>query len=185
MRTKAPRRRLALDEVIVTATRRAVSAQDLPISITAVTGATPNQSGVEDVAELAHSMAGASTVTTKGPFSGCQRLRTDHPRPEQRADPGQLRSCHAGRAAVATYVDDTPLFFRSCGWQDLDRGRSAACASAAERMYGSGSLGGTIRYVQNAPDPTGFDAKAEAGVKRHATHARAERRNQRRCSICR
>src|SRR6202046_2359978 len=60
---------MALDEVIVTATRRAVSAQDLPISITAVTGATLDQAGIEDVAQLAHSMAGVN-VTDKGPFGG-------------------------------------------------------------------------------------------------------------------
>ncbi len=31
-------------------------------------------------------------------------------------------------------------------------------------LYGSGSLGGTIRFVQNAPDPSGFDAKVEVGL---------------------
>jgi hypothetical protein len=37
----------ALQEVVVTATRRAVSAQDLPISITAVSGASLDQAGIE------------------------------------------------------------------------------------------------------------------------------------------
>jgi outer membrane receptor protein involved in Fe transport len=31
-------------------------------------------------------------------------------------------------------------------------------------LYGSGSLGGTIRFVQNAPDPSGFDTKVEGGL---------------------
>jgi len=39
-------------------------------------------------------------------------------------------------------------------------------------LYGSGSLGGTIRFVQNAPDPSAFDAKVEAGLsKTDHTHA--------------
>src|ERR1700689_1149739 len=59
----------ALDEVIVTATRRAVSAQDLPISITAVSGAALEEAGIQDVAGLAHTMAGVD-FTDKGPFSG-------------------------------------------------------------------------------------------------------------------
>src|ERR1019366_10129575 len=49
---------VGLQEVIVTATRRVASAQDLPISITAVSGTALEQAGIEDVAELAHTMAG-------------------------------------------------------------------------------------------------------------------------------
>src|SRR6202166_2268787 len=59
----------ALQEVVVTATRREVSAQDLPISITAVTGASLEQAGITDISGLAHSMAGVN-VTDKGPFGG-------------------------------------------------------------------------------------------------------------------
>src|SRR4029077_9144725 len=47
-----------LQEVVVTATRRAVSAQDLPIAITAVSGSSLDQAGIVDIAGLAHSMAG-------------------------------------------------------------------------------------------------------------------------------
>ena len=42
-----------LQEVLVTATRRAVSAQDLPISITAVTGASLEQAGIQETAASA------------------------------------------------------------------------------------------------------------------------------------
>src|SRR5271155_5109871 len=47
-----------LQEVTVTATRREVSAQDLPMSISAVPGVELEQAGIEDVAQLARSMAG-------------------------------------------------------------------------------------------------------------------------------
>ena len=62
---------------------------------------------------------------------------------------------------VATYVDDTPLFV-NLRLQDLDR--VEILRGPQGTLYGSGSLGGTIRYVQNAPDPSGFDAKDEVGV---------------------
>jgi outer membrane receptor protein involved in Fe transport len=151
---------LALDEVIVTATRRAVSAQDLPISITAVTGATLEQSGVEDVAELAHSMAGVN-VTDKGPFSGVNGSGLIIRGLNSEQTSGQLGLATPVVPPVATYVDDTPLFF-NLRLQDLDR--VEVLRGPQGTLYGSGSLGGTVRYVQNAPDTSGFDAKAEAGV---------------------
>ena len=83
---------------------------------------------------------------------------------------------------VATYVDDTPLFF-NLRLQDLDR--VEILRGPQGTLYGSGSLGGTIRYVQNAPDPSGFDAKAEVGFERYAAHACAATRGSRRCSTCR
>jgi outer membrane receptor protein involved in Fe transport len=75
-------------------------------------------------------------------------------------------SCRSGvttgtGAPVATYVDDTPLFV-NLRLQDLDR--VEVLRGPQGTLYGSGSLGGTIRYVQNAPDPTGFDAKAQVGI---------------------
>src|SRR6204780_1722531 len=108
-----------LEEVIVTATRRAVSAQDLPISITAVTGATLDQAGIQDVAQLAHSMAGVN-VTDKGPFGGVNgsTLIIRGLNSEQTA--GQLALATPVVPPVAPYVDDTPLFF-NLRLQDLDR----------------------------------------------------------------
>jgi iron complex outermembrane recepter protein len=149
----------ALEEVIVTATRRAVSAQDLPISITAVTGSSLDQAGIEDVAELAHSMAGVN-VTDKGPFSGINGSGLIIRGLNSEQTSGQLGLATPVVPPVATYVDDTPLFF-NLRLQDLDR--VEVLRGPQGTLYGSGSLGGTIRYVQNAPDPSGFDAKAEVG----------------------
>jgi outer membrane receptor protein involved in Fe transport len=45
-----------LQEVIVTATRRSESAQDIPASITAITGSVLEQAGIADTNGLAHSL---------------------------------------------------------------------------------------------------------------------------------
>jgi outer membrane receptor protein involved in Fe transport len=159
---------MTLDEVIVTATRRAASAQDLPISITAVTGATLDAAGIEDTAELARSMAGVN-VTDKGPFSGINGSGLIIRGLNSEQTSGQLGLATPVVPPVATYVDDTPLFF-NLRLQDLDR--VEVLRGPQGTLYGSGSLGGTIRYVQNAPDPTGFDSKGEVGISdTYHTHA--------------
>jgi iron complex outermembrane receptor protein len=150
----------SLDEVIVTASRRAVQAEDLPISITAVAGEALEQAGIQDVADLAHSMAGIS-YADKGPFSGVNGANLIIRGLNSEATAGQLALATPVVPPVATYVDDTPLFF-SLRLQDMDH--VEVLRGPQGTLYGSGSLGGTIRFVQNAPDPGGFDAKVEAGV---------------------
>ena len=107
-------------------------------------------------------MAGVD-FTDKGPFSGISGSESDHSRPEQRnRPPVQLAACASPvLPPVATYVDDTPLFV-NLRLQDLDR--VEVLRGPQGTLYGSGSLGGTIRFVQNAPDPSGFDAKTEVGM---------------------
>ncbi len=62
---------------------------------------------------------------------------------------------------VATYVDDTPLYV-NLRLDDLDH--VEILRGPQGTLYGSGSLGGTIRFVQNAPDPDAFDAKFSVGT---------------------
>ena len=158
----------ALQEVMVTATRRTVNAQDLPISITAISGDQLQQEGIGDIASLAQSIAGVN-YTNKGAFGGVNgsTLIIRGLNSEQTA--GQLALATPVVPPVATYVDDTPLFV-NLQLQDLDR--VEILRGPQGTLYGSGSLGGTIRFVENPPDPTAFDAKGEIGVSDTAhTHA--------------
>ncbi|MEA3108412.1 MAG: iron complex outerrane recepter protein [Gammaproteobacteria bacterium] len=158
----------ALQEVVVTATRREMSAQDLPISITAVTGASLEQAGINDISGLAHSMAGVN-VTDKGPFGGVNGATLIIRGLNSEATGGQVALATPIVPPVATYVDDTALFV-NLRLQDLDH--VEILRGPQGTLYGSGSLGGTIRFVQNAPDPMAFDAKIEAGAsKTQHTHA--------------
>jgi len=150
----------SLQEVTVTATRREASAQDLPMSITAVSGAQLESAGIQDVAGLAHSMAGIS-YTDKGPFSDVNGSSLIIRGLNSEATAGQLALATPIVPPVATYVDDTPLYV-NLRLDDLDH--VEILRGPQGTLYGSGSLGGTVRYVQNAPDPQGFDAKFSAGV---------------------
>jgi len=159
---------LSLQEVVVTATRRAASAQDIPLSITAVTGTELEQAGIEDMSSLAHSMAGVN-FTDKGPFNGVNGSTLIIRGLNSEGTAGQLALASPVVPPVATYVDDTPLFV-NLRLQDLDH--VEILRGPQGTLYGSGSLGGTIRFVQNAPDPSGFDAHAEAGISdTYHTHA--------------
>ena len=157
-----------LGEVVVTATRHAVSAQDLPLSITAVSGAALEQAGIQSVSGLAHSMAGVN-FTDKGPFGGVNGSTLIIRGLNSEATGGQPALATPVEPPVATYVDDTPLFV-NLRLQDLER--VEVLRGPQGTLYGSGSLGGTIRFVQNPPDLTGFDAKIELGLSSTAhTHA--------------
>jgi iron complex outermembrane receptor protein len=149
-----------LQEVVVTATRRAVSAQDIPISITAITGVSLENAGIEDISALARSMAGVN-VTDKGPFGGVNGSTLIIRGLNSEPTAGNVALATPVVPPVATYVDDTPLFF-NLRLQDLDH--VEILRGPQGTLYGSGSLGGTIRFVQNAPDPTAFDARAELGL---------------------
>lgn len=159
---------IGLSEVTVTATRRVATAQDIPLSITAVSGATLEKEGVQDIAGLAHTMAGVN-FTDKGPFGGVNGSTLIIRGLNSEATAGQLALASPVIPPVATYVDDTPLFV-NLRLQDLDH--VEILRGPQGTLYGSGSLGGTIRFVQNAPDPSAFDAKVEAGLsKTDHTHA--------------
>jgi iron complex outermembrane recepter protein len=160
-----------LAEVTVTATRRAESAQDIPLSITAVSGAALEQAGIQDIAGLAHSMSGVN-YTDRGPFGGVNGSTLIMRGLNSESTAFQEGLATSVVPPVATYVDDTPLFF-NMRLQDLDR--VEVLRGPQGTLYGSGSLGGTIRFVMNAPDPSGFDAKGEVGIsKTQHTHTTNE-----------
>ncbi len=158
----------ALQEIVVTATRRAVSAQDAPISITAISGNTLEDAGIADKVDLGHLVAGIN-VTDKGAFGGVNGSSLIIRGLNSDSTSGEFVQSSPIVQPVATYLDDTPVFF-NLRLQDVDR--VEILRGPQGTLYGSGSLGGTIRYVQNAPDPHGFDATAQVGISDTAhTHA--------------
>jgi iron complex outermembrane receptor protein len=157
-----------LQEVIVTATRRSEAAQSIPASITAITGVALEQAGIVDTIDLAHSLAGIN-VTDKGPFGGVNGSTLIMRGLNSDSTSGEFIQSSPIVQPVATYVDDTPLFV-NLRLQDLDR--VEVLRGPQGTLYGSGSLGGTIRFVQNPPDPRAFDARVDAGVSTTShTHA--------------
>jgi len=149
-----------LEEVVVTATRRAESAQNIPESITALPGDALEQAGIADKVDLGHALAGMN-VTDKGAFGGVNGSTLIIRGLNSDSTSGEFIQSSPIVQPVAIYVDDTPLFF-NLRLQDLTR--VEILRGPQGTLYGSGSLGGTIRFVQNPPDPRAFDAKVEVGL---------------------
>ncbi len=136
-----------------------LSAQSLPQSITAVSGEALQSAGIQDLASLSHSVAGVNYVD-KGPYGGTTGS-TLVIRGLNSEDTGALAFPSQLVSPVALYVDETPIF---ANIRLLDIDHVEILRGPQGTLYGSGSLGGTLRIVQNAPDPRVFDAKVEAGM---------------------
>ncbi|HEY4340663.1 MAG TPA: TonB-dependent receptor [Steroidobacteraceae bacterium] len=149
-----------LAEVVVTATRHEVSAQNVPLSIIAITGEQLKQGGIEDISDLSHILSGVN-YTDKGPFSGVNGANLVIRGLNSETTAGLPAAASPVVPPVSTYVDDTPIFV-SLRFQDLER--VEVLKGPQGTLYGSGSLGGTIKFIQHAPDPTGFDAKVDATI---------------------
>jgi outer membrane receptor protein involved in Fe transport len=141
-----------IDEIVVTATRRDTSIQDIPYSITAVSSKALEDSHVESFSDLAKVIAGISFVD-QGPTSrsnfvlrGINANGTDHP-------------STSTVAPVSTYIGETPLFI-SLHLDDLDR--VEVLRGPQGTLYGSGSLAGTIRFIPKEPDIHAFHGNLEA-----------------------
>lgn len=144
-----------LEEVIVTATKRDVSIQDVPLAITALDARTLQQEMIRDILDVAQHVAGLS-FTTALPGRTTLVLRGVSP--------------VGGQPTVGMYLDDVPMTGNISLLQGMtqprifDVGRVEVLKGPQGTLYGAGSLGGAVKFVGVKPDPEGFDAFALAGV---------------------
>jgi iron complex outermembrane recepter protein len=145
-----------LDEVVVTATRREQSILDVPYSISAISGATLEESHVENLSDLSHMIAGLSFVDqgpTSRSFFVLRGINADS------TSESPILGSAGTVPPVSTYIGETPLFL-SLHTDDLDR--VEVLRGPQGTLYGSGSLAGTIRLIPKQPDLSGFAANIEA-----------------------
>jgi iron complex outermembrane receptor protein len=148
-----------LQEVVVTARRREENILDVPYNISAVSGATIEQDHVLDAAELMRSIPGVSVVDrgdrNSSVISGI-RIRGLN------VDSSALGDYAVSAAAtVSTYVNDTPIFANFL-LTDIDR--VEVLKGPQGTLYGSGAIGGTVRYILRQPEIGKFDGEFSATV---------------------
>jgi iron complex outermembrane receptor protein len=146
----------ALQQVVVTATRRATTVQATPISITAVTGAQMASRGIVDSDSLASSVPGIAVRNTGGPG-------------EEEFEIRGLNSQGGGSSMVGMYLGDIPLStamgsqlgknLMNVGLYDVER--VEVLRGPQGTLYGSSSMGGTMRVLPNGPQLNTYAASTE------------------------
>jgi outer membrane receptor protein involved in Fe transport len=147
-----------LAEVIVTATRRSESIQNVAGQVTALTSGALDQINARDFNDFAGFVPGLSFAST-GPSTNLLVIRGV-------TTGSQLSS------ATGVYLDDIPLgasTSNGIGYQSLninvfDLNRVEVLNGPQGTLYGATSLGGTVKYIINLPDLRSFSAEAGAQV---------------------
>jgi iron complex outermembrane recepter protein len=145
----------SLQEIVVTATKRESTIETTPLSITAITGQELEDRGISNIQSIVQSVPGVS-MRTSGPGQTELEIRG-------------LTSSGGNSSTVGFYLDDVPLTSPSSAQNGkvvidpnlYDLNRVEVLRGPQGTLYGSGSMGGTIKLVPNAPDPTAFASSGE------------------------
>ena len=149
-----------LEEITVTATRRAQSVTEIPYNISAISGDQLAKQGITDMSALMKSVPGVVFADMGG-------------RANAQNNSIVLRGLNIGTQVnnsafgnlsvptVSTYMDDTPLFL-NLKLTDIER--VEVLRGPQGTLYGSGSLAGTVRYIHNRPDLEDTYGSISAGV---------------------
>jgi len=148
------------DEIVVTALKRSTTLQETPISISAVTGDTIANSGVQSIADLNASVP-SLTFVDGGPSNRRVVIRGIQA---------------AGEPTVGTYYDETPVTGAIGAGNDaggstpelrlFDVERVEVLRGPQGTLYGSGSMGGTLRVIYEKPK---FDTEFAGDVSLSST----------------
>ena len=150
-----------IEEIIVTATRRAQLIQDVPYNISAVSAETLEDAGIIGLGDIARFVPGIAFVD-QGPVSRGNNNNFVLRGLNASAAINNRSSGSASVAAVSTYLGETPMFF-TMTMKDLER--VEVLRGPQGTLYGSGAVGGTIRFIPKNPDlQGGFSVDLDANV---------------------
>ncbi|WP_034474567.1 TonB-dependent receptor [Aestuariibacter salexigens] len=146
------------ERIMVTATKRSTSIQDVPFSINAQTQKDIERSGATSLEDLTRNVAGVS-IQNLGPGQSQVAMRG--------VSAGQIVRDQPGvKEQVGVYLDESVISL-SLFTPDLDLfdlARVEALRGPQGTLFGSGSIGGTLRYITNQPEFGIFEASVEANV---------------------
>lgn len=157
---------LQLQEVTVTATRRAESVQDVPLTVQAITGVQLQQLNVDNEYDLFKYTPNV-TYSGNGPGTGNIFMRGLG----SIGSGNQSQSTTAAFPNVAVYLDDQSMQFpaRNLDVYVVDMQRIEVLEGPQGTLFGGGAEAGAIRYITNKPDlnATTGDFNAGYGVTAH------------------
>ncbi|WP_454798351.1 TonB-dependent receptor [Novosphingobium lindaniclasticum] len=145
-------------DIVVTALRRASRVQDTPIAITALSEKSLQNLGATGIADIVRQVPGLNLIAGE---SGRTRI--------------SIRGIQtAGESTVGLYYGETPLTGPSGTSSDpsgvtpnlnlFDVERVEVLRGPQGTLYGSGSMGGTLRVIFKKPDLAKYEGAAEMGA---------------------
>lgn len=148
------------DDIVVTANRREETVQDVPSAVTAISQAQIEARGIDSFEGFARSVPGMTmNQATKNRAVFNIRGIATNTTGGNTQDP------------VSVYINDTPVTdtFGAMVQPDLrlfDVERIEVLRGPQGTLFGSGSLGGTVRIITNKPDATKFETagRVDLGV---------------------
>jgi iron complex outermembrane recepter protein len=151
--------KVGLEEIIVTATKRAERLQDVPMAASVITGSQLMATQATTLQDVVNATPGLQLISGS-PVTNELVVRG-------------ISVASSINASVATYVDETPFSpegpfaFSTALAPNLDTydlARIEVLRGPQGTLYGANALGGLLKYVTNAPDPSGFSASFLTGV---------------------
>jgi outer membrane receptor protein involved in Fe transport len=142
---------LAPGDIVVTASRRQQAIIDVPYNISAVGSETLTRNNVTDYSALVRLVPGLAYIDRGPRDAGASNnliIRGIGTRPAAALSPPI-----ASADTVSTYLGETPLYV-NLAIKDIER--VEVLRGPQGTLYGSGSAGGTIRFIFNKPDPGEF-----------------------------
>ncbi len=148
-----------IEQIIVTAQKRASALQDVPFSVAAASEQQIRDSGSTNIVDLARNFAGL-TITDLGPGQSQVAIRG--------ISAGQVvRDLVGGvKESVGVYLDESAisqaLFTPDLDLFDLER--FEVLRGPQGTLFGAGSSAGTVRYITRQPQLGQFEGAAEASA---------------------
>ena len=157
----------ALAEIVVTAEKRTERLQDVPMSMSVISGDRLTATQSTTLQDIANSVPGLQAISASPAVNTLV-----------------IRGINTGagiNASVATYVDEVP--YTSAGpfsysaniapnFDPYDIARVEVLRGPQGTLYGASALSGLLKYVTNAPDPSGYSASFLVGGN-HVDHGGA------------
>lgn len=149
-----------LEEIVVTATKRAESTQDIPVAIQAITGQSLDELGVNTFDEYVKYLP---NVVQQGRGPGRNEIYIRGVATEQSNN--TVSSVQGSAPSVALYLDEQPVAFggRNLDIYAADLSRVEVLPGPQGTLFGASSQSGTVRLITNKPSTEGFEASVKAG----------------------
>jgi iron complex outermembrane recepter protein len=146
---------VTLQEVVVTAEKRVERLQDIPMSVSALSGQYLQETGAESFQDYLTSVPGVSFFQNGGQTNAIF-----------------IRGVSSGvditsSSTTGVYIDESPVTQSIGATVDLnpfDLERVEVLRGPQGTLYGAASMGGTIRLIMNKPQFDAFSVTAEAKV---------------------